>query len=192
MRANPTVEFSVQNSEVTAHASNNATLSDITLQIQDLLATVMAAIQAENSKQTAAFQTEVAKLTETIKAQFKQENEKLAASLTERFEAVNTKLIEEFNVKLQHEIQGVSDRTDTLKSDTEHGIDNFTKSVENLREGMSTRVKALIVQTRKELDKQGQEMITSSKVVLVSISEHKAETECSKSKAKNKSETRTC
>ena len=33
------------------------------------------------------------------------------------------------------------------------------------------------VQTRKELDKQGQETIKSSKVVLASISEHKRETE---------------
>jgi len=38
-------------------------------------------------------------------------------------------------------------------------------------------VNAHIVQTRKELDKQGQEIITSFKVVLASISEHKAETE---------------
>ena len=42
---------------------------------------------------------------------------------------------------------------------------------------MSTRVNALIVQTRKELDKQVQGIITSSKVVLANIREHKAETE---------------
>ena len=139
VRANPTVEVIVQNSEVTAHDSNNATLSNITSsQLQELLATVMAAIQAESSKQTAAFQTEVAKLTEALKVQFKQEKEKFAASLTERFEAANTKLREEFNVKLQLEIQGVSDSVDILKRNTEHGTDNFTKSVENLSEGMST------------------------------------------------------
>jgi hypothetical protein len=45
------VEGGVQNSEVAAHDSNNATLSNITtLQLQDLLATVMTAIQAESSK----------------------------------------------------------------------------------------------------------------------------------------------
>ena len=33
------------------------------------------------------------------------------------------------------------------------------------------------MQTTKELDKQGQEIITSSKVVLTSVREHKAETE---------------
>jgi len=64
-----------------------------------------------------------------------------------------------------------------VKSDTEHGIDNLNKSVENLSEVMSPRVNAHIVQTRKELDKQGQEVITSSKVVLASISEHGAENE---------------
>ena len=118
--ANPTVESLV----VTTH-DNNATLSNITSHLQDLLATVMTAIQAESSKQTAAFQREVAKLTETLKMQFRQENEKLAASLTERFEAANAKLREEFNVKLKHEIQGVSERVDALKRETEHGINNL-------------------------------------------------------------------
>ena len=178
VRANPTGEGSVQNSVVAARDSDNATLANITtLQLQDLLATVMTAIQAESSKQTAAFQTELAKLTETLKAQFRQENEKLAASLTEKFETANTKLREEFNVKLQSEIQCVSERVNVLKSDTEHGIDNLNKSVENLSEVMSSRVNAHIVQTRKELDKQGQEVITSSKVVLASISEHRVENE---------------
>ena len=137
----------------------------------------MAAIQAESSKQTAAFQTQVAKLTEILEAKFRQENEKLAASLTERFEAANAKLREEFNVKLRHEIQCVSERVDIMKNDTEHGINNLTKSVENVSKGMNARVNAHIVQTRKELDKQGQEIINSSKVVLASISEHKTETE---------------
>jgi hypothetical protein len=92
VRANPTGEGSVQNSVVAAHDSNNTTLSNITtLQLQDLLATLMTAIQAESSKQTAAFQTELAKQTETLKTQFRQENEKPAASLTEKFEAANTK-----------------------------------------------------------------------------------------------------
>ena len=84
--ANPTAEVGVQNSEL----SN--TLSNITSQLQDLLGTVMTAIQAESSKQTAAFQTEVAKFTETLEAKFRQENERIAASLTERFEAANAKL----------------------------------------------------------------------------------------------------
>jgi hypothetical protein len=136
----------------------------------------MAAIQVKSTKQTAAFPTEVAELTEIPKAQFKQENYKIATSLAERFEAANTKRREEFNAKLQHEIQGVSHRVDILKRDSEHDIDSLTKSVENLIEGMCKRVNARIVQTRQELDKQGQEII-SSKTVLASISELKAETE---------------
>jgi len=74
----------------------------------------MTAIQAESSKQMAAVKTEIAKLAETLKAQFRQENEKHAASLTDRFEAANAKLREELNVKLQHQIQGVSERVNTL------------------------------------------------------------------------------
>ena len=50
-RANLTVEVSVQNSEVAANDSNNGPLSNITTsQLQDLLATVMAAVQAESTK----------------------------------------------------------------------------------------------------------------------------------------------
>ena len=109
--------------------------------------------------------------------QFKKENEKLAASLTERFEAANIKLGDEFNVKLQQEFQGVSRKVDILKRDTKRSIDNLTKSVGDLSEEMSARVNAHIVQTRKELDKQGQEIITSSKVVIANIRERKAETE---------------
>lgn len=77
---------------------------------------------------------------------------------------------------MQHEIQSISDKADILKGDTEHGTDNVTKSVGDLSEKISTRVKGHIVQTRKELDKQGQEIITNSKVVLADIREHKAET----------------
>ena len=170
--ANPTVEVGVQNSESSTTLSNTTTS-----QLQDLLATVMTAFQAESSKQTAVFQTKVAKLTETLEAKFRQENEKLATSLTERFEAANVKLREEFNVKLQYEIQCVSESVDIPKRDNEHGIDNLNKSVANISEGMNAEVNAHIVQTRKELHKQGQEMINSSKVVLASINEHKTETE---------------
>ena len=57
VRANPIVEVSTLNSEAAAHDSNNATLSNITTsQIQDLLTTVMTAIQTESCKQTAALQ----------------------------------------------------------------------------------------------------------------------------------------
>ena len=64
MSANPTVEVGVKNSEFSTNLSN------ITSQLQYLLATVMTAIQAESSKQMAAFQTEVAKLMETLEAKF--------------------------------------------------------------------------------------------------------------------------
>jgi hypothetical protein len=94
---------------VAANDSNSATLSNIaSSQLEDLLATVMAAVQAESTKQTAAVQTEVAKLTEP-KGPLKK-NYILATSLTERFDAASIKLRGELNVKLQHEIQSVSDR----------------------------------------------------------------------------------
>jgi len=168
VRANHTV----QNLVVTTHDNNNTKLTNIsTSHLQDLRDNVMTAIQAESSKQTAAFQTELAKLTKTLKMQFRQENEKLAASLTERFEAASAKLREEFNVKLQHEIQGVSETVDALKGDTEHSINYLSKSVENVSEVVSARVNAHEMQMRKELEKKGQEIITSSKVVLTSVEE---------------------
>jgi len=47
--------------------------------------------------------------------------------------------------------------------------------------------------TRKQLRKQGQEIITSYKTVLASTSENKAETDnCSESEAGNKSQMRVC
>jgi hypothetical protein len=78
---------------------------------------------------------------------------------------------------LQHEIQGVSDRVDMLSRDTGHEIDSLNKSVENLGKGLSKKMNAHITQTRKELDKQGQEIITSSKTMSETISEHKAQTD---------------
>lgn len=78
---------------------------------------------------------------------------------------------------MQHDIQSVSDTVHTLKIDTEHDIDNLTKYVKYLCKGMSKRVNPYIVQTRKELGKKGQEIITSPKTMLASTSEHKAETE---------------
>jgi alpha-L-fucosidase len=78
---------------------------------------------------------------------------------------------------LQCEVQSVSDRADTLKRGTEHDINNSSVSVEYACEGMSEIVNAHIVQTRKELDTQGQGVITSSKTMLASINEHNAETE---------------
>ena len=97
--------------------------------------------------------------------------------MTGSFEAASAKLREEFNVKLQYEIQGISETVDALKRDTEHTIHYLSKSVDNLSEGVSARVKAHVVQTRKELEKQGQEIITGWKLVLTSVEVYKAETE---------------
>ena len=119
----------MQNSEVTACNSNNAILSNITTKLQDLLATVMAGIEDQRTKQRAAFLREVAKLMENLKAQFKQENEKPATSFTERIEAAHKKLREKFNNKLQEEIQGIPDRVDILKKYIEDDTDKLTKSV---------------------------------------------------------------
>jgi hypothetical protein len=180
VKANPVVEVNIQGAEFTNLSSDNAAMSNVTTsQLQDLFAAVMAAIQTESNKQTAAFQTEIVKMTETLKAQFQQENEKLAASLTERFEAANGRLREEFNVKLQQEIQGVSKKVDTLSSDIEHEIVCLNKSVEDLSEGLSQKLHVHIVQTRKEFDKQGQEIVTSSKTMSATISEHKAQIDAS-------------
>jgi hypothetical protein len=55
----------------------------------------------------------------------------------------------------------------------------LTKSVGNFSEEVNSRVNAHIAQTGKELDKQGQEIINDSEVILSNIREHKAETESS-------------
>jgi len=61
---------------------------------------------------------------------------------------------------LQHEIQGVFGKVDTLKKDTEQGIDNVAKAVGDLRDEVSERINAHTVQVRKDLDRQGQETDT--------------------------------
>jgi hypothetical protein len=83
------------------------------------------------------------------------------------------------NGKLQQKIQGVSGKKDKLKRDTEHDIDTLTKLVGNLSEEVNARVNAHIVQTWKELDKQEQEIINGSKLIVSNIGEQKAETESS-------------
>ena len=85
------------------------------------------------------------------------------------FEGANAKLRKEFNVKLQHEIQRASERVDALKWDTERSINCLTNSAKNMSEVVSARVNAQAVQTRKELDKKRQEIITTSKVVLKNV-----------------------
>jgi ribosome recycling factor len=60
----------------------------------------------------------------------------------------------------------------------------LTKSVGNLSEEVNSRVNAHTGQTRKELDKQGQEIINGSKVIISNIREHKAVTESSVEKLK--------
>jgi hypothetical protein len=101
----------------------------------------------------------------------------LAASLTESFEAANAKLREEFSVKLQHEIQSVSYRVGILRRDTKHEVGSLNRSVENLGEGLRRKMHAHITQTRKKFDRQGKEIVYSSKTMLATISEHKAQTD---------------
>lgn len=78
---------------------------------------------------------------------------------------------------MQREIQGIFNRTNILKGVTEHDIDNLAMSVENFCYGMSKRVNARNLQTEKEFDGQGHEIINTPKTVLPSISEQKAATE---------------
>ena len=70
-------------------ASQQATMSAV--QLQDILASVKEAIQAEISKQaelqTAALDSKLNSVCENLKTELERENEKLAASLTNQFRA---------------------------------------------------------------------------------------------------------
>ena len=76
---------------------------------------------------------------------------------------------------MQHEIEGVSGKVDTPKKDAEQSIDNVAKAVGNSHDEVSDRVNAQTVQVSKELDRQGQKIIASSKVALTNIREHQTE-----------------
>ena len=201
VRENPVTEMIEGNSDfmptvkeiINSNVNVNVESTNISAnQIQDMLQTVMAAIQSEGIKQTAALEARLtaesnkqiellnAKLTSAVgslKRELKEENEKFAASLIERFESANAKLREEFNSKLQSGIQFVSDKVDSLRNDTESKITNLRTSVDKSCERMSERMNAHIVQTRKELEIQGIEALTSSQSVLASVNDHQNQTE---------------
>jgi hypothetical protein len=75
---------------------------------------------------------------------------------------------EEFNAKLSSEIRVVSDKADNVSRYLKIKISPLS-----VRECMNERMDAYVVQTRKERDRQGQEISAASSSLLASIKEHK-------------------
>ena len=57
--------------------------------------------------------------------------------------------------------------------DAENKITSLNNTIESVRECMSERINAYVVQARKETDRQGQEITAASSSLLANIKEHK-------------------
>jgi hypothetical protein len=182
VRENPVLEQAEQNTNTVVTNSDSVAIctdpnvgegSMSATQIQEFLATVMQIIQSEICKQTAALvATMDSKLTsaiEKLKSELSYENEKLAESLIARSESVNATIREELNAKISSEIRVVADRIDNVCRDAENKTTTLNNTIEGVRECMIERMNAHVVQTRKETDRQGQEITAASRQLLASI-----------------------
>jgi hypothetical protein len=146
------------------------------IQLQDFLATVMQAIQAESAKQTAFLETRLAAASERQSV----ESAKIASAiehLTAKFETAHDNIRDELNVKLNSEIQIVSERLENVRKDHESEISNLSDVTDKRCESVLDGINVHISQTRKQLDVQGQEVVNASRALQASINELKEQTE---------------
>jgi hypothetical protein len=78
-----------------------------------------------------------------------------------------------FNAKLNSEIRIVSDNIGKVSRKPENKIYCLNNTITSVRECMAERVNARVVQTRKEIDWQGQEITAATSSLLPTIKEHK-------------------
>ena len=156
-------------------ASHQATMSAV--QLQDILASVKQAIQAEISKQTelqtAALDLKLNSVCENLKSELRKKNEKLAVSLTNQFRSDNEKVRQGLSLRLQTEIQNRSQEISVLRKNTETELAKISKNIDDVCTGMDERVAAHVTNTRKELDRNTREVNDRSKALTKEINEHK-------------------
>jgi hypothetical protein len=166
--------------------SQQVTMSAV--QLQDILASVKQVVQAEISKQTelqtAALEARLTAVSdslnsklnsvcENLKTEMKRENEKLAASLTNQFRADNEKLRQELSLDLQTEIHNRAKEIELLKKDTESRLVKINENIDTVSAGMDERIGVHVSQTRKELERNTQEVNQRSKTLIREINDHK-------------------
>jgi hypothetical protein len=78
-----------------------------------------------------------------------------------------------FSAKFYSEIRVVSDKIDKVSREPENKIYSLHNTITSVRECMAERVNARVVQTRKEIDWQGQEITAATSSLSASIKEHK-------------------
>jgi uncharacterized coiled-coil protein SlyX len=69
---------------------------------------------------------------------------------------------DEFNAKLNSEIRIVLDKMDDVSRDAENKIITLTSNIKSVRESTTETTNAHVVQTRKETDRQRQEVTAAS------------------------------
>jgi len=113
------------------------------------------ALQEEAKKQTAALlQAESAKLTsavESLRSEIKKENENLAKSLTAKFGAAHNKIREDFEVRLNSEIQTVSASIDDVRKDNENETNKLLSTTDEVYARVSEKIGTDVTQTREAI-----------------------------------------
>jgi hypothetical protein len=171
VRENPALEQAEQNANIVVTSNDNVTIctdsnvdkgSMSATHLQELLSTLMQTIHSESCKQTAALVTPMdSKLTsaiENLKSELRYENEKLAEILIARFEPVNVEIREESKAILSSEIIVVSDKVENVSRDAENKVTTLNNTIKSARECMNDRMKAHVLQSRRETDRHGQEI----------------------------------
>jgi hypothetical protein len=133
-------------------------------------------LTTESAKQIAALEAKLDSLLapaiENLKSELRYENKKLTENLTARCQSANVAVQEEFNAKLSSEIRVVSDKTDDVSKEDENKFTTLNSTIKSMRECMNEMINAHVVQTRKETDRQVQEITPASSSLLASIKEH--------------------
>jgi hypothetical protein len=112
---------------------------------------------------------------ENLKAEMKRENEKLAASLTNQFRADNERIRQEISLELQTEIQNRTKEIELLRKDTEISLGKVNENINTVSAGMDERAAVHVRQTRKELERNIQEVDQRSKTLSKEINDHKVQ-----------------
>ena len=95
---------------------------------------------------------------ENLKTEVKRENEKLAASLTNQFWEGNEKLTQELSLEVQTEIQDRSKVIELLTKDTEIRLVKINENIDTVSAGIGERIAVHVSKTRKELERNTQEV----------------------------------
>ena len=119
-------------------------VSNLSPQLQELVATVMAAITSETAKLASNIQT--------LKSEIKAEIKQVARDLTAKFEASQNQFREDMRAELNSEILGVSAKINEVARNTESQITKVSSRVEIVQTTINTKVETRAADVKKYVD----------------------------------------